>query len=152
MFEQRRFGFGGVVVYALNQGVRDSVERSDAVNFAIDWLVGSGSPGQLPPELESRTDAYVYVTRRLRDMWNRREAAEVIGDLEAYLVGAFPDEPPIMEAGGPITLYTMALLQAFAAEMIADHFAPFGPGRREHVIDEAARGLVSLGVRYRESL
>lgn len=152
MLEQRSIGFSNVVVYALDRSFRNARDRQNILDFAMHWLADSGLPGNLPPSLESRNEAYGYATQRLGDLWNRRDAVEVIRDLEAYLVGAFPDEPPIMQSGGPVTLYSMALFHAFTAEVVADHYAPFGPQRREQVIDEAARALVSLGVRYRDSL
>lgn len=152
LLEQRQYGFGNVFLDVLRQNVRGDVDGGKSADFAIRWLADSGTRGQLPVGLESRHEAFIYAKQRLNELWDHREVEVTVSDLEAYLLNAFAGEPPIMQAGGPITLYTMALFYAFTAEVVADHFASLGPQRRESVVDQTARAIVSLGFRYRESL
>lgn len=152
LLEQRQYGFGSVVAYVLMQNFRSDVDGDKSADFGIQWLAESGTQGQLPVGLESRNEAFIYAKQRLNELWDHREVDNTVSDLEAYLLKAFAGEPPIMQAGGPITVYTMALFYAFTAEVVADHFASLGPQRRESVVDQTARAIVSLGFRYRESL
>jgi flagellar hook-basal body protein len=53
----------------------------------------------------------------------------------------------VMGDGGPITIFTMALIEAFTAEVRAAGIpAVLGERRREHVIDQAARALATVGL------
>lgn len=135
-------GFGNLVILSLQEGVRGSRQERDRIcDLGIGWLAECDS---VP---DTRTNAYQYALDRFNDLWVYHDVAKVIADLEAYLLRTFPTEPPIMKDGGPITIFTMALIEAFTAEVRADGIpAVLGERRREHVIDQAARALATVGL------